>query len=103
MNNFNAKKKLYYLIGYYIINPQFSTSIFQSIKEVYEYNIVRNIPIKQFRQKFERKKNPQQNHHCKYAKLQLQKASHLISVISTDNISSQPHYNQFSAAKKKIG
>jgi len=34
------KKKLYYLIGYYIINPQFFTSIFQSIKEAYEYNIL---------------------------------------------------------------
>jgi len=41
------KKKLYYLIRYYIINPQFSTSIFQSIKEAYEYNITRNISIKQ--------------------------------------------------------
>jgi len=47
MNNFKAKKKLYYLIGYYIINTQFSTSIFQSIKEAYEYNIARNIPTKQ--------------------------------------------------------
>ena len=47
MDNFKAKKKLYYLIGYYIINPQFSTSILQSIIETYEYNIARKIPTKQ--------------------------------------------------------
>ena len=38
------KKKLYYLIGYYIINPQFSTSIFQATKDASEYNIGRNNP-----------------------------------------------------------